>query len=253
MLIRKSMVEAYVLCPMMAKLKFVDGKDANSNNVFAQMGKRFHDWVSWFYSVVSIYDDQNWESVIPSVFGSEERRWAMNFIKWERRRLSFLRKQGRESEWYPIGREIQLTSNKLSLWGTIDLALWYDRSNMQVLLVEFKTTGDMDVRSLRRQLSLYALLYETADQPMVGHVTHIGCYNPRLDQWWMEELKERSVLSVLKWIEKIEQSMKTNVWNYTKNLYTCMFCDVSEFCERWSDEWLAEDEGGSAKEEILEE
>jgi len=227
-LIRKSALEAYVRCPYMFKVKFYRDEDEEEQYAgqFAALGTRFHDWAHQFFSYASQTDPNQWETLIPTTFNWEERRWARNFINFERRRWKILHAEGREGEWMPVMRELSLTSTVWGIRGTIDRVDWYDRNANLVVIVEYKTTLRMDYTSLRRQLHFYALLYETADQPTIGTVYGIACYNPRLDQHWFEPLNSRSMGNVQSWIRKIQQSIEEDNFPRKQNVYTCMYCDV---------------------------
>ena len=220
----------------MCKVKFVDQPDEGpSSSQYAALGTRFHEWANTFFDVTSEVDPEQWETLIPQSFSGEERRWASNFVRFEQRRWRLLKAEGRLAEWYPVARELHLTSSKLGIEGTIDRVDWYDRSRMEVVLVEYKTTLSMDVVSLRRQLHFYKLLYENADQPTVGKVVGIACINPRLNEVWYEDVNPWSEAAVRKRLEQIRNSLAKNDWPKTNNLYVCMFCDVEE-CDRWREE-----------------
>jgi len=225
--IRKSMLEAYVRCPLMAYRKFILYADEQPTlSQFAALGSRFHEFANVFFDVASEYDPRHWERLIPSSFNVEEQRWVRNFIRFERRRWEQLKASGRLDEWYPVERELHLTSSSLGIDGTIDRIDWYCREDNTVVIVEYKCTLSMDYTSLRRQLHFYKLLYEHADQPTIGTVVGIACINPRLDVVWFEYVNPYSERAVMKWIERIRQSMRENVWPKTQNEYVCLFCDV---------------------------
>jgi len=235
--VRKSMMETYIRCPYMCRLQFVEGQEERSSSQFAALGTRFHEFANAFFAMASETHPDRWESLIPKSMNTEERKWARNFVRFERRRWQSLARVGRLDEWFPVARELHLTSEKLRIEGTIDRVDWYDRRQQLVVLVEYKCTLSMDYTSLRRQLHFYKLLYENADQPTIGRVVGIACINPRLDEVWFEYVNRRSEQNVLKWLNRIFQSIERDGWPKTKNPYVCMFCDYADICGgAWEDE-----------------
>jgi len=220
----------------MCKIRFVDNpEESPSDSQFAALGTRFHEWANVFFDAASEVDPNQWVQLIPHSFNAEERRWAMNFIRFEQRRWRLLKAEGRLAEWFPVARELYLTSTELGIEGHIDRVDWYDRSQQLVVLVEYKCTLSMDITSLRRQLHFYKLLYEHADQPTIGKVVGIACINPRLNEIWYENVNPWSEAAVKKRLQQIRFSLANNVWPKTKNLYVCMFCDLADSCDIWEE------------------
>lgn len=240
MLIRKSMLEQYVRCPYSFKLKFVDSRvdeDESSVGQYAGLGTRFHDWAHVFFQFANTMEPQQWSQLIPQEFSTLEKQWARWFIQFERKRWALLQQEGRLDEWKPVYRELTLESSEYGITGTIDRVDWKDKSQNEVVLIEYKTTLSMDYTSLRRQLHFYKLLYENADEATIGKVVGIACINPRIRQVWYEDVNANSMRAVERWLSRIKLSLETGQFKPTNNQYVCMWCDVADVCEYWSEDY----------------
>jgi len=212
-IIRKSVFEAYTRCPRLAYHMMLT-TDVEETSMSAVIGRRFHEFAAKFF-------DRPW--YIPEDFVGIEREMAERFVQLERRRFELMTLD----EWKPLEVEIYLQDDKLGISGHIDRVDWYDRSLNTVSIIEYKTTERMDERQIRRELTFYVVLWKQCRSEIP---VQIVCYNPRIDELFVDVVQESSIKNVLKWLAKIRESERTNNWPVKPHEFRCFFCDI-ENCE----------------------
>lgn len=176
LLIRKSMIEDYIMCPWKFKRIWLDGatKTANQDMI---VGTRFHDFMQAFFE--HMMPEEYWLDMIPDEFIPLEKRWAAWAIEKERERKHELEALGRQDEFLPVKLEFNMVSPRLYLESRPDRIEWYDKAAGQMCAVEYKTGGSVNWESIKRQLALYAILWD--DVVGLGKITHIKLVNPQAD------------------------------------------------------------------------
>lgn len=219
--IRKSVFEAYVRCPRMAWYMLNDPRsdEEHEHSQASAIGSRFHEFAFKFF-------EHPW--TIPGEFRGIEREMAERFVRFEMRRYKHLEREGRIHEWVPLEREVYLRDEDVwGIEGHIDRVDWYDAEKKQVSIVEYKTTSRLDETKIRRELSFYVLLWR---QVRPEEVVQICCYNPRIDEVFVEDVKEKSVRNVERWLGKIRASELSGEWPRKFNEVGCYFCEYNERC-----------------------
>lgn len=226
LLIRKSMIEDFIMCPWKFKRIWLDGVKKTPNQDML-VGTRFHDFMQAFFE--HMMPEEYWLDMIPDEFIPLEKQWAAWTIGKERERKHALEAAGRMDEFLPVKLEFNMISHRLYLESTPDRIEWYDKSKGQMCAVEYKTGNNTNWESIKRQLALYAILWD--DVVRLGKITHIKLVNPQakvyrtipLDSWEKDRVYKtigamRKAIKEEKFVHKCHEAI----------LPYCMLCSVDE-------------------------
>ena len=227
LLIRKSMVEDYISCPWKFKRIWIDGVKKVPNQDML-VGTRYHDFMEKFFKKLLPID--YWDDMIPEGYYLPiEEDWIRWTIRMEKERYYDLVSKGRQDEFLPIKTEFKMVSPRLYLESTVDRAEWYDQEKGYVCLVEYKTGASENWQSVKRQLALYAILWE--DVVKLGKVTHMKLVNPNSKTYKIINLDPWEKDHVYKTIGNIRKALKDGIYKHTCNeiIYAyCMLCTPGE-------------------------
>lgn len=226
LLIRKSMIEDYIICPWKFKCIWFDGVKKIPNQDML-VGTRFHDFMQAFFE--HMVPEEYWLDMIPEDFIDIERQWATWAIEKERERKHFLESQGRIDEFLPVKLEYNMVSPRLYLESRPDRIEWYNQAAGQMCAVEYKTGGNTNWQSVKRQLALYAILWD--DVVKLGKITHIKLINPQTQTYQTITLDPWEKDHVYKTIGSMRKAIKEGVFKKTCNeiMYAyCLLCTPGE-------------------------
>ena len=223
--IRKSMIEDYYFCPY----KFYDSWIAGNKPTRSQyqsildMGTRFHEFAYKFFDYYEGLEFHQWEEFIPyGWFNEEEVKRCQWFIEQEQ--LRFV--QCDDELFKPIAREIRLVDEELRLSSVCDRIDWFDNSS--VTIVEYKTSKSFDDKSLVRQMSFYAYIW----QKCYGYdVANLKVINPRLKEIRVYKYHSDYAFNVLEDIYELRTAIAHD--NYLRKCnpikhIICGVCDAYE-------------------------
>lgn len=226
LLIRKSMIEDYIMCPWKFKRIWIDEVKKTPNQDML-VGTRYHDFMQAFFE--HMVPEEYWYDMIPAEFIETERRWAAWTIRQESERKRSLEAAGRGDEFLPIKLEFNMISPRLYLESRPDRIEWFDKSKNQVCAVEYKTGNNVNWESVKRQLALYAILWD--DVVRLGKITHIKLINPQTQTYKTVPLDTWEKDRVYKTIGAMRKALKTNVYPrkcHEAILAYCGLCSVDE-------------------------
>lgn len=226
LLIRKSMIEDYIMCPWKFKRIWIDGVKKVPNQDMI-VGTRYHDFMQAFFE--HMVPEEYWLDMIPDEFIETERQWAAWTIEKERERKHFLESQGRGDEFLPVKLEYNMVSPRLYLESRPDRIEWFNKEAGQMCAVEYKTGNSVNWESIKRQLALYAILWD--DVVRLGKITHIKLINPQAGIYKTINLDTWEKDRVYKTIGAMRKALKSNVYPrkcHEAILAYCGLCTVDE-------------------------
>jgi len=205
--IRKSMIEDFNFCPHRFHLTWNEGVTRSPNQPML-IGTRFHDFAYKFFDYCDTVPPHQWEDMIPEEFIADEVKMARWFLNYERDRFQRLSEQGREDEWKPIKRELNMFSEDLILEGTADRIDWWDKKKNEVSIIEYKTGTSFNKDSVTRQLAFYTLLWN--DAVGLGRVVRMIYINPRLEVSKVIKIEPWFIDQAIKHIAKLRKAIREN-------------------------------------------
>lgn len=226
LLIRKSMIEDYIMCPWKFKRIWIDGVKKKPNQDML-VGTRYHDFMQAFFE--HMIPEEYWLDMIPDEFIETERRWAAWTIEKERERKHALEAVGRGDEFLPVKLEFNMVSPRLYLESRPDRIEWYNKAEGQVCAVEYKTGNSTNWESVKRQLALYAILWD--DVVKLGKITHIKLINPQAGIYKTINLDTWEKDRVYKTIGAMRKAIKEDTYPHKCHeaiLAYCGLCTVDE-------------------------
>lgn len=226
LLIRKSMIEDYIMCPWKFKRIWIDGVKKKPNQDML-VGTRYHDFMQAFFE--HMIPEEYWLDMIPDEFIETERRWAAWTIEKERERKHALEAVGRGDEFLPVKLEFNMVSPRLYLESRPDRIEWYNKAEGQVCAVEYKTGNSTNWESVKRQLALYAILWD--DVVKLGKITHIKLINPQAGIYKTINLDTWEKDRVYKTIGAMRKAIKEDMYPHKCHeaiLAYCGLCTVDE-------------------------
>jgi len=233
-IIRKSMIEDFSICPYKFKKVWLDREIKHANQVMLA-GTRFHDFAERFFDYALAVDPDDWEYFIHPDFVPFEVEQLLWFINRERNRYYNLEAQGRLDEFMPVMREAKLQSETYLLESTVDRIDWYDKKKGELSIVEYKTGGKINDHSLTRQLAFYTLIWQ--DMLEFGKVVNLQLVNPRLGVVKDYPMNERLIDRVLNDIMKLRKAIKEVSFprKCSEFIYPyCVMCSPDE-CGIWKE------------------
>lgn len=234
MMIRKSMIEDFSICPYKFKRVWIEHEVKKPNQVMA-VGTRFHDFANQFFDFAGAVDPDEWEYFIHPDFKPMEVDMLLWFINRERNRYYNLEAQDRLDEWMPLFREQKLESHTYYLESTVDRIDWWDKKNGELCIVEYKTGGKVNDTSLVRQLAFYTLAWE--DMIGYGKVVNLQLVNPKLGVVRDYKLHDRMLDRVMQDVMKLRKALREQNFPRKCNeiIYPyCMMCSPDE-CGIWKE------------------
>lgn len=226
LLIRKSMIEDFIMCPWKFKRIWIDGEKKKPNQDMI-VGTRYHDFMQAFFE--HMMPEEYWYDMIPDEFIETEKRWAAWTIEKESERKRTLEAEGRGDEFLPIKLEFNMISPRLYLESRPDRIEWFDKSKNQVCAVEYKTGNSVNWESIKRQLALYAILWD--DVVRLGKITHIKLINPQAGIYKTVSLDTWEKDRVYKTIGNMRKALKGGMYPrkcHEAILAYCGLCTVDE-------------------------
>ena len=219
LLIRKSMIEDYIMCPWKFKRIWIDGVKKVPNQDMI-VGTRYHDFMQAFFE--HMVPEEYWLDMIPDEFIETERRWAAWTIEKERERKHFLESQGRGDEFPPVKLEFNMVSPRLYLESRPDRIEWFNKEAGQMCAVEYKTGNSVNWESIKRQLALYAILWD--DVVKLGKITHIKLINPQAGIYKTINLDTWEKDRVYKTIGAMRKALKEGIYPHKCNEVIYAYC-----------------------------
>lgn len=226
LLIRKSMIEDFIICPWKFKRIWIDGVKKVPNQDMI-VGTRYHDFMEHFFT--RLMPEEYWLELIPEEFLDIEKEWCRWTIEEERKRKHYLESQGRQDEFLPVKLEFNMVSPRLYLESKPDRIEWYDQSKGQMCAVEYKTGNNTNWQSVKRQLAMYAILWD--DVVKLGKITHIKLINPQTRTYQTIPLDSWEKDHVYKTIGNMRKALKDGVYKKSCNeiMYAyCLLCEPNE-------------------------
>lgn len=219
LLIRKSMIEDYIMCPWKFKRIWIDGVKKVPNQDMI-VGTRYHDFMQAFFE--HMVPEEYWLDMIPDEFIETERQWAAWTIEKERERKHFLESQGRGDEFLPVKLEYNMVSPRLYLESRPDRIEWFNKEAGQMCAVEYKTGNSVNWESIKRQLALYAILWD--DVVKLGKITHIKLINPQAGIYRTINLDTWEKDRVYKTIGAMRKALKEGIYPHKCNEVIYAYC-----------------------------
>lgn len=226
LLIRKSMIEDFIKCPWLFKRVWIDGVKKVPNQDMI-VGTRYHDFMQAFFE--HMLPEEYWLKVIPDEFLPIERDWITWTIEKERERKHWLEARGRQDEFLPVKLEFNMISPRLYLESKPDRIEWYNKAEGQMCAVEYKTGNNNNWESVKRQLALYAILWD--DVVKLGKITHIKLVNPQTQTYQTINLDSWEKDHVYKTIGSMRKALKEGNFIHKCNeiIYAyCLMCTPGE-------------------------
>lgn len=219
LLIRKSMIEDYIMCPWKFKRIWIDGVKKVPNQDMI-VGTRYHDFMQAFFE--HMVPEEYWLDMIPDEFIETERQWAAWTIEKERERKHFLESRGRGDEFLPVKLEYNMVSPRLYLESRPDRIEWFNKEAGQMCAVEYKTGNSVNWESIKRQLALYAILWD--DVVKLGKITHIKLINPQAGIYKTINLDTWEKDRVYKTIGAMRKALKEGIYPHKCNEVIYAYC-----------------------------
>jgi len=155
-----------------------------------------------------------------------------NFIGFELGRLVMLRKSFSDPMHYfkPIVTEFEYEAKNVvpgvNGFGHIDRIDYSTKDTLVV--VEYKTSKRMDVPTLKRELTWYVLSVEKTnifDTP----ITHIACYNPRINQHFVARVTTKLRQVVKRRVLQLARAHRLNLFPRRESML-CRWCSALPVC-----------------------
>jgi hypothetical protein len=228
--IRKSLLNNYKLCQLNCKAIWVD-KMVQPANMMMKTGTKFHKQAPEFYK------ELKWDTMIsltvpelrsyfathwPTPSNPEEEVLAKNFIDHQMYRFQVVKNCGQEY-FFPL--ETEFTIDTPSFHGTIDAIFKYDQEYNCVH--EWKTGNSFDITSLRGELAFYCTIGNATKYK--GTLKYISCFGVYINKFFIDQLHHQSVTAMRKWLEKFNESKRTNIWKRNMGIW-CRSCPVNREC-----------------------
>lgn len=205
----------------------------------AAIGERFHDFTDQFFADIdyhALYRIKTLDGAIdvlaktlPEDLESTERPMYNNFIRFEANHLIDL-KRVVPDDWkkffVPLDRELRIeTPNIHMVIDRVDLLFDNNASVM-----EYKFSSWWSPTDLRRELVLNSLALKTLKKYRLHHpITHISCYNPKLDNFLFEKINTRTISALMVRLRRFQQDYKDKKFNRRVS-GLCAVCDFRYKC-----------------------
>jgi len=229
--IHKSTIQDYVLCPRRMKAIWLDNIQPAQPEI-AYVGQQFHKLVAEWFDVVE------WSELKKRKALDDVRKYMMscfpknvhplvtpllvNFVEYETMRYVETRAKGK-LYFYPLEKEFYVETEHFA--GTIDAI--FKATKRRNAVHEWKTGNSFNRTSLRRELAFYSVMLNATQYK--GTIGYISYYNPNINKYMFEKLNKNSVNAVLRWIKKIEHSIKTDTWPRRIGVW-CRGCPIYRKC-----------------------
>lgn len=252
MKLRKSIIQSYAACPKMCKDRWILHKEFVTPEV-ANMGQDFHSFAKDFFihlswdelqELLTLEDVSQYlkehhleeiENAVPAV-----QEMISNFIGFEAKHFLRVRDLGSEY-FFPLETELPIDTHPNDP-NTGFCTRGVDRidllQNGMICPMEYKCTehwgSPWHKTRVRRELAFYCVLLNFMPK-YKGRAGYISAYNPVVDNFWFEQLSNRTLTSLYAWIGKINEAIKTDNFP-AKFSGMCMYCsDPSDCLEKMPD------------------
>ena len=245
MKLSKYALQDYVICPKRFKAIHID-KIAQETIPEATLGTKFHEFAKDFFWKVPVkeavklkrLDDIKvlFASVVDQNASDELKIFEMNFAKFEAEhfwKLKELLPRDWKKYFYPMDLELEIETETMHIIvDRIDLL-----TTGESCVFEYKTGSYWNLTSLRRELAFYAVGLKSVRKYRDYHpVTHIACYNPRLDRFLFEKLGKRTIVSMLNWVQRMAEAIKKGKFEKKMSSF-CRHCPLRRECFEDLPEW----------------
>lgn len=223
LIIRKSMLETFMFCPMKFRKEYIEGIPSTSHPYMMSMGTRFHEFANWFFDICDGIDPDRWIELVPNKFTVEEREMANWFIERE-----YLRYNDDPELFMPVMRETKIIDETLGLMGTFDRIDKIDGDG-HLAIVEYKTGKSFNKKSIMRQLAFYKLLWD--NNMKYGTITHARYINPRIQMYEIIPFTQNDTDRLLADISSMREAIREDKFKLLCSpvKYTiCHMCDIDE-------------------------
>ena len=163
---------------------------------------------------------------------------------WQAERFIECVHEGTVENFVPVGNEIILNARyriggiNIHLQGIID-RLFYDDGGYIPFELKTGLWKDSKKTAMRKEMAFYQLLYEEADpdelealglNPHIG-ISHWGWFFPKSNYIFVEEVKKRSMTSVINSIQKLVDAYMLKEFPFSYFHKKCIHCGHFDHCE----------------------
>ena len=238
-LLSKSSLNTYLVCPRLYKYIYVDKVPLPPKSPAAQRGIDVHQFCYDFYDYVTVsgsefYIDQKWLEEQLLIATDEARPFMENFIQLEKERWKVCVEhcpEKPEKYFYPVLREEKIVNLGLGMVGIVDrVDLNFDDETYTV--VDYKTEKydrrPWKLTEHRREMAFYKKLLENSGL-LDGEVTHFCIYYPRSNDVWCEKFNNRTLNALERNMEKVRNAIKAGEFPCKVSVY-CRWCELRHIC-----------------------
>lgn len=246
MILTKSIINSYISCPRKYYYEY-ELKLPAKPSIGRDIGKSFHDITHKFYKELLNYIDEyhipkedapkHFSALVGKIVKNTKLQidgnLLDNFIESEKNRWDICASSDKIADsFFPMHSELHIRSPRIKLGGIID-RIFKDLDGT-IILFEIKTgsipKSKAGWNSLTRELGVYYLLSEERNMG----VTRWGCYFPKVNEVWTEEVSKRTLVRVGKDINKvrkgIDNKLFTRIADSGYSFGLCRYCSYSTEC-----------------------
>jgi len=231
------MLEAWIECPRKFKLMFIDEVPWQPS-VEMQIGEQFHKFAQEFFEFLDYETLQTLRGqratfdfftlFVPLDLPSLSRQLCLNWLEFESKRWMICLDQFDDPIEYfkPLGTEVKIEVSERGLAGIVDRIDKF--SERSLIVFEYKTSKQIHLPSVRRELAFYVLLLKASklySQP----ITHIGLINPRRKEFLIQPLTERLLKMTENRIKQLRRAIQIGIFPKRESL-KCSWCMFAKQC-----------------------
>ena len=226
MIVRKSMLQDYAMCPYKYYLRWIR-KTPVQETYEAKIGRMFHNWACKVMSELTPpLTHEDLLRYVDRTAVPELRDMMAWFIDLEWKRYRLLERLGKLELWKPLRLEWQVEAELMvgehvfTAQGHIDRV---DKDgNGGVILIEYKTTRGAHLTQWRRELTYYAMIVE-----QLGYeVSYFVVINPMRREVYVERPNTYSRVALIRLLRRFLADTEFQ----PKPGGHCMFCDFRAIC-----------------------
>ena len=221
--LRKSALQDYARCPMLFKLRWIDGIREEHSTYEAELGRSFH---SIAQELLTKHNPPLPKDPVPTS-NAELREMIRWFVMLENKRYEILKQLGREDLWRPVATEWEIKATiHLDPDVEIDAVGHIDRLDRDIdghyILIEYKTTRQPHLTDWRRELMFYRWIL----REMGYRVTQFVVINPMLRDYFVEKPKPYTEVALRKLLVKLAHDTEFA----PRPGEHCIFCPMRKYC-----------------------
>lgn len=189
------------------------------------IGTRFHNFAENFFVGCVELEPEEWGNLVDDSLDEEEQEMQWFFIEEEVKRYRELENQDALDLYYPLATEKVLESKTLKLKGYIDRVDWINKDKKELCLVEYKTGRKYSPPDVKRELSLYKMLWDETNSDL-GTINKFLIINPRAKRYEYFKVDGRNMRAAETAIINVRRALDKNEFPKANNLFKCNICKL---------------------------